>query len=210
MGFSFNFLDDRFLFPADLLDQATDQFLVCGLGSIGQHCAAILKDFGVIVHAIERTELTEWEIPGLLSGLDGFYLGDCRHIEVLEAAQVRYCRAILLVTTDDRINIEAGLAARSLNPDIRLVVRSAKANLNGLLEQQLGNYVSFEPSELSAPAFAFAALNSQTLGFFHLKGYLFEVVKHTLHPHHPWLPTAIYKPYKSATVVYYGTTEAET
>ncbi|MFZ9737938.1 MAG: potassium channel family protein [Prochlorotrichaceae cyanobacterium] len=187
MGFSFSFLDDRFFFPAEVMDQATDQFLVCGLGSVGQHCAAILKDFGVVVHVIERVEPTEWEIPNLLGHLDGFYLGDCRHTEILEAAQIRYCRAALLVTADDRINIEAGLAARSLNPNIRLVVRSAKANLNALLEQQLGNYVSFEPTELSAPAFAFAALNSQTLGFFRLNDALFEVVQHVIDRHHPWL-----------------------
>jgi len=187
MGFSFTSLDDRFFFPADVMDQGTDQFLVCGLGSVGQHCAAILKDFGVVVHAIERAEPTEWEIPNLLGYLDGFYLGDCRHAEILEAAQIRYCRAALLVTADDRINIEAGLAARALNPHIRLVVRSAKANLNTLLAEQLGNYVSFEPTELSAPAFAFAALNSETIGFFRLNHFLFSAVQHVIDPHHPWL-----------------------
>ena len=81
MGFSFSSLDDRFFFPADVMDQGTDQFLVCGLGSVGQHCAAILKDFGVVVHAIERVEPTEWEIPSLLDYLDGFYLGAYRDWE---------------------------------------------------------------------------------------------------------------------------------
>lgn len=190
MEFSSSLPNDRFPQSASEPpepDLGVDQFLVCGLGSVGQHCALILKDFGVKVHAIECVRPTEWEIPNLLDCLDGFYLGDCRHIEILEAAQIRHCRAVLLVTADDRLNIEAGLAARSLNPKVRLVVRSAKTNLNDLLEQQLGNYVAFEPTELSAPAFAFAALNSKTLGFFALQNHLFEVVQHSIDRHHPWL-----------------------
>ena len=30
-----------------------DQFLVCGLGSLGQHCVITLKEFGVKVSGIE-------------------------------------------------------------------------------------------------------------------------------------------------------------
>lgn len=166
---------------------ATDQFLVCGLGSVGQHCVAILKDFGVIVHAIDQDCQQDWEIPQLPHLLDSWIMGDCRHAETLEQGQVRECRAVLLVTADDRVNIEAGLVARSLNPQVRLVVRSSKGNLSRLLEQQLGNYVAFEPTQLSAPAFAFAALNSATTGFFAIGDHWFEVIQHELGSRHPWL-----------------------
>lgn len=164
-----------------------DQFLVCGLGSVGQHCVAILKDFGVVVHAIESVLPGEWEIPQIPDYLTSFVVGDCRHTEMLEQCKIRQCRAVLLVTADERVNIEAGLAARSLNPHVRLVVRSAKENLNYLLGQQLGNYVAFEPTQLSAPAFAFAALNSETIGFFSINQFLFQVVQRWVPAHHRWL-----------------------
>ena len=138
-----------------------DRFLVCGLGSLGQHCVAFLKDFGVIVGAIDKVTPDDWEIPYLQDQLEQLLVGDCRQADLLTQAQVQHCRTILLVTSDERVNVEAAFAARLLNPQVRLVVRSSKQNLNQLLDQQLGNFVAFEPTQLSAPAFALAALGSQ-------------------------------------------------
>ena len=41
-----------------------DRFLVCGLGSLGQHCVIALREFGVQVIAIEKqiTIEADWEI----------------------------------------------------------------------------------------------------------------------------------------------------
>ena len=85
-------------------------------------------------------------------------IGDCPQPSVLEQAKIGQCRAVLLVTSDEHVNTEAALAARLLNPKIRLIVRSDKQNLNQLLSQSLGNFVAYEPTQLSASAFALAAL----------------------------------------------------
>ncbi|NCJ08118.1 potassium transporter TrkA [Synechococcales cyanobacterium C] len=173
-----------------------DQFLVCGLGSLGQHCVTILKTFGVIVHAIEAKTPIDWELtecPQLLSQL---HIGDCRQNSVLLEAQIQHCRAILIVTSDERTNLETAFAARLLNPHLRLVVRSAKQNFNQLLAQQLGNYIAFEPTQLSAPAFALAALSpghqpsttpTELLGFFQVEADSFQVMKHHLISDSRWL-----------------------
>lgn len=163
-----------------------DEFLVCGLGSLGQHCVANLKTFGVVVRGIDRVRPAYWEVPNLPQLLDKAFKGDCRRAEVLEAAGVKNCRAILLVTTDERVNLEAALTARLLNPKIRLVIRSDKQNLNDLLAQQLTNFVGFEPSQLAAPAFALAAFGEDLLGFFKLGDRRFRVVKQVISPHHRW------------------------
>lgn len=125
-----------------------DRFLVCGLGSLGQHCVAVLKDYGTKVIAIDETPPKNWEIPNLSNLLEDLHIGDCRLSDILEQAQIRQCRAVLLVTGNERVNTEAALAARSLNPRIRLLVRSDKQNLNQLLEQNLGNFAAFEPTQL--------------------------------------------------------------
>ncbi|GBF55994.1 potassium channel protein [Microcystis sp. 0824] len=39
-----------------------DRFLVCGFGSLGQHCVKSLKEFGVSVVGIELIEPPSWEI----------------------------------------------------------------------------------------------------------------------------------------------------
>ena len=171
-----------------------DQFLVCGLGSLGQHCVANLKTFGVVVKAIDRVRPTQWEVPSLPDILDDLLVGDCRRTAILEQAKVRDCRAILLVTTDERVNLEAALTARLLNPTIRLVMRSSKQNLNDLLTQQLDNLVGFEPSQLAAPAFALEAFGDDLLSFFTVtdtrspsaSSHRFRVVKQVIQPQHPW------------------------
>ncbi|MEW6497729.1 MAG: NAD-binding protein, partial [Cyanobacteriota bacterium] len=159
-----------------------NRFLVCGLGSLGQQCVVALKGFGVNIIAIEEIRPRSWEIPDIPDLLEDLIIGDCRQESVLEQAQIRQCRAVLLVTSSERVNVETAFAARLLNPHTRLVVRSAKENLNELLSKHLGNFVSFEPTQLPAAAFALATLGTMTLGFFHLEGQQLRVVKRHIQP----------------------------
>ncbi len=143
--------------PPDL-----EYFIICGLGSLGQHCVVSLTEFEVKIIAIEQQLPIDWEIESLRDLLDDLIIGDCRHNDILHRAKIQRCRAALIVTTDDRVNVETAIAIRQLNPYTRLVVRSEKANLNQLLSRQLGNYIAFEPTELSTVAFTLAALDGQT------------------------------------------------
>jgi Trk K+ transport system NAD-binding subunit len=163
-----------------------DQFLVCGLGSLGQHCVLSLKEFGVRVIAIEQVQPQTWEIPNLLNFLDDLIIGDCRQNSILEQAKIERCRAALLVTTSEQVNAETALAIRQLNPHTRLVVRSAKTNLNELLSRQLGNFIAYEPTELPAQSFALAALGTETVGFFNLDGQWLRVIQEQVSQTHRW------------------------
>lgn len=164
----------------------TDLFLVCGLGSLGQYCVSVLKEFEVTVNAIEASPQPHWELPELPTLVDRLLVGDCRQSALLEQAGIRQCRAILLVTSDERVNIAAAFAARSLNPNIRLVVRSAQENLNDLLGQQLGNFVAFEATQLPAPSFALTALDSETQGLFMLENQRLRVSTTRIRADHHW------------------------
>ncbi|HEY9729059.1 MAG TPA: NAD-binding protein [Chroococcales cyanobacterium] len=162
-----------------------NQFLVCGLGSLGQQCVVALKGFGVRIIAIEQERPRSWTIPDIPNLLDELIIGDCRQESVLEQARIRECRAVLLVTHSERVNTEAAFAARLLNPHARLVIRSAKENLNELLSKHLGNLVSFEPTQLPVTTFALAALGTETLGFFSLESQQLRVVKRKVRPGDP-------------------------
>jgi Trk K+ transport system NAD-binding subunit len=175
------------------------RFLVCGLGSLGQYCAMVLKGFGVLVSAITIPQPESWEMPTLPDLLDDLVIGDCRQPDCLENANVHACRAVLLVTSDERVNIEAAFAIRLLNPDVRLVVRSSKQNLNALLGQSLGNFVAFEASQLPASAFAIAALASEIRGFIHLGDHLLRVVKVSIDDEHRWRDLRLLHELNSAT-----------
>ncbi|MGH2416395.1 MAG: potassium channel family protein, partial [Microcystaceae cyanobacterium] len=168
-----------------------DRFLVCGLGSLGQHCVVALKEFGVSAIAIEQVQPQNWEIPNLPDLLDDLILGDCRQNSILEQAKIGQCRAALLVTTNEQVNAETALAIRQLNPQTRLVVRSAKENLNRLLSEQLGNFIAYNPTQLPATAFALAALGTETLGFFTLDGQRLRVIQRQISQSEPWCNTRL-------------------
>jgi Trk K+ transport system NAD-binding subunit len=174
------------LLQSPAISPMSDHFVVCGLGSLGQHCVATLKEFGVVVSGIDLIEPTDWEITNLPALLSPFVRGDCRQPQTLEQAGVCQCRAVLLVSSDERVNIEAAFAVRLLTSTARIIVRSSKQNLNQLVNSHLGDFVAFEATQLSAPAFAIAALGSEMRGFINLAGSLLQVKKVQITRNHPW------------------------
>jgi voltage-gated potassium channel Kch len=168
-----------------------DRFLVCGLGGLGQYCVYSLKrfalrEFEIRVTAIDRLDQQEWEVQDLPSLLDEpVIVGDCRDDQVLLKAGVEVCRAVLIVTSDESANIETAIAARRLNPKIRLIVRSSRPSLNQLLKQQWGDFVAFEPTALPANAFTLAGLGAGILGFFDIGNWRLQVVEQRVEPNDP-------------------------
>jgi Trk K+ transport system NAD-binding subunit len=159
-----------------------DRFLVCGLGSLGQHCVKSLKEFGVSVVGIELIQPPSWEINDFPDLLEEIIIGDCRQKNILARAGIERCRAALIVTSDERINATTALIIRQLNPLTRLVVRSSKDNLNQLLKERLGNFIAYEPTQLPANAFALATLGTETLGFLHLDGQKLRIIQRQISP----------------------------
>jgi Trk K+ transport system NAD-binding subunit len=164
-----------------------DWFLICGLGSLGQHCVVALKEFEVGIIAIDLMRPQSWEIANIPNLLDTTIWGDCRHQSVLAQAKIGQCRAALILTNNEQTNIETALAIRQINPDIRLAIRSSKTNLNRLLSEQLGNFTAYDPAALPARAFALAALGSTTLGSISLAQHRIQVVQQPVAIGSPWL-----------------------
>lgn len=178
--------------PANSQNQTqanANHFIVCGLGSLGQYCVVNLlkfahRELAVSITTIDNFIPETWEIDNIMQLLASpLIVDDCRKESVLERAGVSQCRAILLVTSDESTNIETAIAARRLNPKIRLVIRSARRNLYQLLKYQLGDMVVLDPVELPATSFALAGLGEGTLGFFHIGDRRLRVVEHHVQPH---------------------------
>lgn len=163
-----------------------DRFLICGLGSLGQQCVRALHVFAkdgaeVLVTALDASLPATWEVPELPSLLaEPPVEGDCRSPGVLSRAGVERCRAVLLVTTDESVNVAAAFAVRRLAPSARIVVRSSRDGFNDLLAQRIPNLVALEPAELPAAAFALAGRDDGTLGLFRTFGRRLRVVEKTV------------------------------
>ncbi|PZV19550.1 MAG: potassium transporter TrkA [Pseudanabaena sp.] len=167
-------------------ESVCDRFIVCGLGSLGQHSVFNLKKFAyreyeVKICAIDKVQPEIMEFDNFSGFLDQpIIFGDCRRSETLIKAGIDSCRAILLVTSNENVNIEAAIAARRLNPNVHIVVRSSRQNLNQLLKDQLGNFVALDPVDLPAAAFAVAGLGEGTLGLFQLGDRKLRVVERSI------------------------------
>ena len=165
--------------------------VVCGLGSLGLSCTAVLRRYGVPVQAVDKDlEIATLAASGDSSGVESTH-GDCRSVEVLRRAGVDRARAILLVTGDSRTNVEAALAARRLNQTIRIVARTAQDNISQLLTERLSNFVAYEPSRLAAGALALAASSSEVIGHFHVGGRLVRVLRRPVEAGSRWQGAAI-------------------
>ncbi|MEL6554570.1 MAG: NAD-binding protein [Cyanobacteria bacterium J06621_11] len=160
-----------------------DRFIVCGLGSLGQQSVSNLKKFDydpfeVSITAIDRRPIEDWEIEDLSTQLAvAPILGDCRREDVLKAAGIEQSRAILIVTSNESTNVECAIAARRLNPNIQIILRSSRHSLNALLERKLGKFVALDATELPAMTFALAGLGDDTVSVFTIGRHRFRVVE---------------------------------
>src|SRR5262245_9075089 len=118
--------------------------------------------------------------------LDRFTIGDCRRHHAIARVGTASCRAVVSPTHDERANISGALAARSLNPGIRLVIRSSQTNLNDRLDQRLGNLMALDIAELPATAFTLAAIGDETVGLLSLDGEFLRVVEKQIEPSDSW------------------------
>ncbi|PZO55550.1 MAG: hypothetical protein DCF15_10255, partial [Phormidesmis priestleyi] len=160
-----------------------DKFVVCGLGSLGQQIVINLKKFDydpfeVHITAIDQQPIRNWEIDNLADQLAAEpILGDCRRETVLKAAGIEKSRAILIVTSNESTNVECAIAARRLNPNIQIILRSSRHSLNTLLARQLGKFVALDATELPAMSFALAGLGDDTVSVFNVGRHRFRVIE---------------------------------
>jgi Trk K+ transport system NAD-binding subunit len=137
-------------------------FILCGLGRIGWRALEYLQAGGFAVVAIDNT--CSPDDPRL--GKATLVHGDCRRPDVLEGAGVRQARGVLIVTSDDVVNITTALGVRSLNPDVRIVIRMVNENLINRFGKAVANVHALSLATLVGPVLARTALSGQALGTF--------------------------------------------
>ncbi|MBD9703336.1 NAD-binding protein [Streptomyces sp. ID01-12c] len=143
--------------------------VLLGLGKIGTRVLARLRDLHIPVVCVEEdpearglAEARRLRVPVIL--------GDVTQEGVLEAAKIHRAHALLAVTSSDTTNLEAGLYARSVRPDLRVVLRLydddfATAVYRTLRAAHPGALTrSRSVTHLAAPAFAGAMMGRQILG----------------------------------------------
>ena len=137
--------------------------VVVGLGNAGTRVTALFRELGVPVVGIER----DAEARGIAAArvLDVPVVAGDRPIDdALRRAQIGRARAVVAVTGDDVVNLEAALEARAINPEVRVVVRLFDDDFAKHIYTKFDNTASRSVSYLAAPAFAAAMMGREVLG----------------------------------------------
>ncbi|MFI6337764.1 NAD-binding protein [Streptomyces sp. NPDC050535] len=143
--------------------------VLLGVGKIGTRVLARLRELHIPVVCVEADP----EARGLAMARRlrvPVVLGDVTQEGVLEAAKIHRAHALLALTSADTTNLEAALYARTVRPDLRVVLRLydddfATAVYRTLRAAHPGALTrSRSVSHLAAPAFAGAMMGRQILG----------------------------------------------
>jgi Trk K+ transport system NAD-binding subunit len=136
--------------------------VLCGLGRMGWRVLEYLQAAGLSVVVIDtgcRSDDLRLKGARVVSG-------DCRKRETLESAGVAHARGVLVLTSDDLVNIATALMVRSLNADVRILIRMFNQNLLDRLGHAVRNVIALSTAHLTAPILATTALTGQSLGAF--------------------------------------------
>jgi Trk K+ transport system NAD-binding subunit len=91
-------------------------------------------------------------------------IGDASQAETLRSAWVQNCRALVVVSTDDVINLEAAIQGRTLKKKLRVVLRLFDGDFADRVQKAFNINISRSVSYLAAPAFAAAMLEREVIG----------------------------------------------
>ncbi|MCC7358193.1 MAG: NAD-binding protein [Anaerolineales bacterium] len=133
-----------------------NHIVIVGLGHLGFRTARALHELGEEFVTIELdpeasllTQVQGWDVPVIR--------GDANKYEVLRQAGVDRAHTVVIVTSDDTLNLQIAIHARAVNPDIRTIVRLFDDDFAREVRQAFGITAAYSASALAAPAFAAAA-----------------------------------------------------
>lgn len=153
-----------------------NHIIVLGVGKVGLRVTRNLIEMNFDVVAIDTgirperdEELRRLGVP-LISG-------DGRLPATLEKAGLRHAQSLLVCTSNDQLNLEVTLRARDMNPTIRIVVRAWDTQFAEQLKRFLNVEAVISSSEISAPAFAGAAVGIEVAHLMELQGESFSTIR---------------------------------
>jgi Trk K+ transport system NAD-binding subunit len=147
-----------------------DTVLVCGLGKVGYRVVQwlcqlepqpriVVVQLGAANDAFVR-QISHYDCVTIIEG-------DARDEDVLKRAGLDRAYAIAAITSDDLTNLQTGLAARRLRPEVHVVLRVFSDALAERLADLFGFHTAYSTSDLASPTLAAAAiLNGVSAAFF--------------------------------------------
>ena len=142
--------------------------VLVGLGHLGFRVAQRLHEMGENVAIVELNLGTHTTAAARDMGIPVIQ-ADARHPGALESANIKAARTIILASQDDAMNLQIALKARSLNPNIQVVIRIFDEDFAHSLQEQFG-FTALSATEMAAPVFAAAAAGADVTNPISIEG----------------------------------------
>jgi Trk K+ transport system NAD-binding subunit len=149
--------------------------ILVGLGHLGYRIALKLHEMGEQVAAIEFNADTDTLSVVRDLGIPVIH-EDATRPSSLEAANVKDARTIIMASQNDAMNLQIALKARSLNPNIKVVVRIFDEDFAHALQDQFG-FIALSATEMAAPVFAAAASGVDVTNPISIEGQLLSLAR---------------------------------
>lgn len=157
-----------------------DHVIVVGLGSVGVRVVEGLRAEGASVVVVDRDEDNRYLAQTRALGVP-VIVADATLRETLRTVGLDTAAAVAIMTSDDLVNIETGLAVRGQLgerwPDVPVVLRLFDTQLGETVESGFGFRHVRSTSALAAPWFVGAALGLVVLGTFYVERRPFLVAR---------------------------------
>src|SRR5690606_23843797 len=155
--------------------------IVFGAGHVGLRVVRELHHMAFDVVVVDNDpdpgvpeELEQLNVP--------LIVGDGRVTITLEKAQLKYARAFVACTGNDHVNLEVVMKARDMNPNVRIVMRAWDTEFANQIERFLHVQSILSSSDLSAPAFAGAAVGIEITQTVRVNDKDYSMVRLTVEP----------------------------
>jgi len=154
--------------------------VLVGLGHLGYRVAQRLHELGESVVVLELNLGTHTTVAARDMGIPIIH-ADARHPAALDGANIKDARTIILASQDDAMNLQIALKARSLNPDIQVVIRIFDEDFAHSLQDQFG-FTALSATEMAAPVFAAAACGADVTNPISIEGQQLSLARLTIPP----------------------------
>ncbi len=144
-----------------------DHIIVVGLGHVGYRVLRELLERGRPVVAVEADKTSPYVEEARKMGVP-VIISDARRESLWGELNVAGASCVVACTDNDLANLEAALDCRSINPEIRLVMRMFDQTMAAKIGNAFALDRTYSTSALAAPLFAAAALDNRVHGAYRL------------------------------------------
>ncbi|HNH25819.1 MAG TPA: NAD-binding protein [Anaerolineales bacterium] len=166
-----------------------NHIILVGLGHLGYRVALKLHEMGEPLVVIEFNADADTVNTIKNMGIPVIH-DDGTRPAVLEAANIKKSRTIIMASQNDSMNLQIALKARSLNPNIQVVIRIFDDDFAHALQEQF-SFIALSATEMAAPVFASAAAGVDVTNPISVEGQLLSLARLTISKNAPFADKTI-------------------